>query len=288
MGKPGVAVPRRSYRSPTGAPPCGVVRLGMRAGAGWRHEPSPCRDDHHIATAFRPEAGVHVCLRPDGALAALRADFFADRFARAVRHRGFPDFPPAQFLEAVAHLAHRCRPLLRGPESGVYLRPDLMVEGGHDHWVFRLRAYLLPSAFGMGFLPLHLRWDPGARGGLHLCWVDSVGRRLVLAPTPADDVSALARASVTALAPRWGLRVSERSLSAAQWYRLSRQGRVVEAFVCGGPALVQPVGRIGLGDVSWPVGDGQPGPTVISARRHLFRLQRGQTADPDHWTLLLR
>ncbi|WP_097240823.1 hypothetical protein [Streptomyces sp. 1331.2] len=118
--------------------------------------------------------------------------------------------------------------------------------------------------------------------------MDDAQEHLMLTPVASDDVSALARASVAALAPRWGLRVRERHLSMTQWHRLNLQGRVSEAFVCGGPALVQQVARIGQGHRSRPVRSGQPGPTVIAARRHLFRLQQGQAADPDRWMLLLR
>ncbi|MFJ4321086.1 hypothetical protein ACIP46_38285 [Streptomyces lavendulae] len=291
MGKPAVAVPshgRHSFRDPAGARPGGTVRLGKQPGTGWRYEPAAADDLRDAATSFRPDAGVHLRLRPDGTLAALRPDYFATRFARAVRRLQFPDFSPARFLGAVERLADHCRPLLRDPESAFYLRPSMAAAHGEQRWVFELSAYLLPSAFGTGFVPLHLRCAADVPRGLHLCWVDDARARLVLTPVTSDDVSALARASVAVLAPRWGLRVSERQLSMAQWHRLNLQGRVSEAFVCGGPALVQQVGRIGLGDWSRPVRSGQPGPTVIAARRHLFRLQLGQAADPDSWMLLLR
>ncbi|GHE34651.1 hypothetical protein [Streptomyces capitiformicae] len=293
MGKPGVVASNRerhSYRSLAGARPCGMVRLGKRPGTGWRYESvTSVGEPSDAVTLFRPDAGVHVRLWPDGVLTALRPDFLATRFARAVRRRRLPDFPRAQFLGAVERLAHHCRPLLRDPESAIYLCPDMTAENGPRRWVFQLSAYLLPSAFATGFAPLYLRWDAGMLPhGLHLCWVDAAQAHLVLAPVASDDVSVLARASVASLAPRWGLRVRARQLSVAQWYRLNQQGRVSEAFVCGGPALVQQVGRIGLGDQSQPVGSGQPGPTVIAVRRHLFRLQQGQAADPNRWMLPLR
>lgn len=292
MGKSGVAVrsrERQSYHNMAGALPCGLIRLWKQPGTGWRYTSATFGDGLcDVGTSFRPNAGVHVRLRPDGALAALRPDFFATRFARAVRQHRFPDFPPARFLAAVERLARYCHPLLRNPESAVYLRPALVADHGRQRWVFQLSAYLVPSAFGTGFIPLHLRCDTGVPRGLHLCWVDDAQAHLVLAPVASNDISTLARASVAALAPRWGLRVRERQLSVAQWYRLNLLGRVSEAFVCGGPALVQQVGRIGLGDLSRPVGSGQPGPAVIASRRHLFRLQQGQAADPDRWMLLLR
>jgi branched-chain amino acid aminotransferase len=129
------------------------------------------------------------------------------------------------------------------------------------------------------------RWVEEA-GAMNLFFVLGEGdqARLVTPELTGTFLPGITRESILELAPALGVPVSEERVSVQDWERLSRSGKLSEAFACGTASVIVGIGEVCSAAGSWTIGSGAEGPVTTRLRQEIVGIQRGVRADTFGWT----
>lgn len=119
-------------------------------------------------------------------------------------------------------------------------------------------------------------------GGMNIFFVFDDGS-LRTPPLGGTILAGITRDSIITLARDRGLVVDERPYAIDDCRADAESGRLVEAFACGTAAVVTPIGKMALGDVTFTIGSGGPGQITQSIGQSLVEIQRGLAPDPYGW-----
>lgn len=100
----------------------------------------------------------------------------------------------------------------------------------------------------------------------------------------ATFLHGVTRASVLELAENMGYKVSERKITVSELLEWIKTG---EAVLTGTAAVLAGIGTFLYKGKVHQVGNGKLGPNTLKLRNALLAIQRGESADPHHWTLPL-
>ena len=109
--------------------------------------------------------------------------------------------------------------------------------------------------------------------------------RITTPPCTGTVVRGLTRDALLTLAGDLGLNAVEEPTSVDGIRDGLESGRLVEVFACGTAGAVVAVGRLGIGDKDFTVGDGHEGVTTARLRDALLAVQHGRTPDKHGWLL---
>ncbi len=93
----------------------------------------------------------------------------------------------------------------------------------------------------------------------------------------------ITRDSVIKLIKSWGIKVSERPLSAEELLKAYEAGTLTEGFGTGTAAVISPIGSLGYNDKKLVLGDGNIGPISQRVYDTLTGIQCGNVEDPFGW-----
>ncbi len=95
----------------------------------------------------------------------------------------------------------------------------------------------------------------------------------------------ITRMSAIELMRSWGLKVTERRVSAEEIMKAAREGRLNEMFGTGTAAVISPVGQLKLEDDVQVINGGKIGPISQKLYDTLTGIQWGKLEDSFHWTV---
>ena len=108
---------------------------------------------------------------------------------------------------------------------------------------------------------------------------------LVTPPLKGTILPGITRDSALQLARRWGLRVSERSISIDEVIDACRSGTLKEMFATGTAAVISPVGEISYKGEQFRIADGDTGELAQRLYDELTGIQYGRREDPVGWRI---
>src|SRR5690606_37975077 len=124
-------------------------------------------------------------------------------------------------------------------------------------------------------------------GGMNVFLVHADGR-IVTPELSGSILEGITRSSILQLARDRGLKVEERKVSIDEWRDGVASGAITEAFACGTPAVVTPIGELNadgftIGDIGAPAGE-----VTMALRKELTDIQYGRIPDRHGWLARLR
>jgi branched-chain amino acid aminotransferase len=126
-------------------------------------------------------------------------------------------------------------------------------------------------------------------GGMNLMIVRQSPGGIALHTPPLSDtiLAGITRDSILRIARTvLGIDVREAQIDWRDWRSWCDAGQVTEAFACGTAAVVTPIRRVRVGNVSWLTGGNEPGPVATALKAALVGIQTGRKEDPFGWTVL--
>jgi branched-chain amino acid aminotransferase len=110
----------------------------------------------------------------------------------------------------------------------------------------------------------------------------------LVTPPTGTILAGVTRASLLELAVTLGYGVREAPIAIDDWRRRAATGELTEAFASGTGAVVAPIGEVIDGDITWTIGDGNPGVVTRRLRAALLDLQEGRAPDRYGWRVPVR
>lgn len=114
-----------------------------------------------------------------------------------------------------------------------------------------------------------------------------MGGELVTPPLGGTILGGVTRDCVLTLAKSWGMKVSERPVTADEVVAAHGNGTLEEVFGCGTAAVISPVGELAFGDVRLLINDGAIGPTAKRLYDEITGIQYGTRPDTEGWLTLV-
>jgi branched-chain amino acid aminotransferase len=110
-----------------------------------------------------------------------------------------------------------------------------------------------------------------------------IGDEVITAPLTGSILPGITRDSVIQIVRKWGMRMSERSLSIEEVIAAARQGTLREAFGTGTAAVISPVGQMTYKGVDYIVAGGKMGVLSMKLYNEIMAVQYGEKDDPYGW-----
>jgi len=140
------------------------------------------------------------------------------------------------------------------------------------------------------------------KGFTQVLWLDAAERRfieevgtmnmffviwdeVITAPLTGSILPGITRDSVIQIVRKWGMKMSERSLSIDEVTAAARQGTLKEAFGTGTAAVISPVGQITYKGVDYIVAGGKMGDLSMKLYNEIVAIQYGEKDDPYGWRM---
>lgn len=98
----------------------------------------------------------------------------------------------------------------------------------------------------------------------------------------------ITRKSVLELCRKWGMKVSERRISADEVAEAYKAGKLQEVFGSGTAAVISPVGHLKYGDLVMEINDNKIGPISQKLYDTMTGMQYGKIADEMGWIVPLK
>jgi branched-chain amino acid aminotransferase len=138
------------------------------------------------------------------------------------------------------------------------------------------------------------------KGFTQVLWLDAVERKyveevgtmnmffvidgeVITAPLTGSILPGITRDSVLQIVRRWGMKVSERSLSIDEVIEGLLSGRLKESFGTGTAAVISPVGQITYRGQDYVVAGGKMGELSQRLYDEIVSIQYGERPDPYGW-----
>jgi len=138
------------------------------------------------------------------------------------------------------------------------------------------------------------------KGFTQVLWLDAVERKyveevgtmnmffvmndeVITAPLAGSILPGITRDSVLQIVRRWGMKVSERSLSIDEVIEGLESGRLKESFGTGTAAVISPVGQITYRGRDYVVAGGKMGDLSQRLYDEIVSIQYGERPDPYGW-----
>jgi branched-chain amino acid aminotransferase len=112
-----------------------------------------------------------------------------------------------------------------------------------------------------------------------------IGDEVITAPLTGSILPGITRDSVIQIVKKWGMKMSERSLSIDEVTAAARQGTLKEAFGTGTAAVISPVGQITYKGVDYIVAGGKMGDLSLKLYNEIVAIQYGEKDDPYGWRM---
>jgi branched-chain amino acid aminotransferase len=112
-----------------------------------------------------------------------------------------------------------------------------------------------------------------------------IGDEVITAPLTGSILPGITRDSVIQIVKKWGMKMSERSLSIDEVTAAARQGTLKEAFGTGTAAVISPVGQITYKGVDYIVAGGKMGDLSMKLYNEIVAIQYGEKDDPYGWRM---
>lgn len=112
---------------------------------------------------------------------------------------------------------------------------------------------------------------------MNLCLVTSTGE--LLTPELGTILEGVTRDTLLALAERFDLAPTERSITFEEFRSRAIDGTIIEAFAAGTAAVVTPIVGVKGADGEFAIGNGSPGKHTEALREHLLDIQFGRILD---------
>jgi branched-chain amino acid aminotransferase len=106
---------------------------------------------------------------------------------------------------------------------------------------------------------------------------------VITAPLNGSILPGITRDSVLQIVRRWGMKVSERSLSIDEVIEGLENGRLKESFGTGTAAVISPVGQITYRGRDYVVAGGKMGKLSQRLYDEIVSIQYGERPDPYGW-----
>jgi branched-chain amino acid aminotransferase len=112
-----------------------------------------------------------------------------------------------------------------------------------------------------------------------------IGNEVITAPLTGSILPGITRDSVIQIVKKWGMRISERSLSIDEVVEAAKNGTLQEAFGTGTAAVISPVGQITYKGADYIVAGGKMGDLSMKLYNEIMAIQYGEKDDPFGWRM---
>ena len=112
-----------------------------------------------------------------------------------------------------------------------------------------------------------------------------IGNEVVTPPLAGTILPGITRDSAIRLMKSWGMKVSERPLSAEEIFAAGAAGKLEEAFGTGTAAAVSPIGKLNWAGKEIILNNNETGPLAKKLYDELLGIQYGRKEDVFGWTM---